>query len=60
MVKSRTSTDVKRRYNEKVYSQIRAAVPKEMAERFREKCETDGVSQASVIKEAIEQFLNRP
>lgn len=60
MVKSRTSTDVKRRYNEKVYSQIRAAVPKELAERFRDKCEETGVSQASVIKEAIEAFLNRP
>ncbi len=55
---SRTSTDVKRRYNEKAYTQIRAAIPKELAERFKVECEAAGVSQASVIKEAIENFIN--
>ena len=56
--KTRTSTDVKRRYNEKAYDTIRAAVPKELAARFKEACEAQGVSQASVIKEAIERFVN--
>ena len=57
MAKTKTSTEVKRRYNEKTYTQIRAAVPKALAERFKAKCEELGISQASVIKEAIEKFL---
>lgn len=55
-----TSTEAKRRYNEKAYSQIRAAVPKDLAEDFKEKCDAAGISQASVIKSAIKQFLGRP
>ena len=54
---SKTSTEVKRRYNEKTYTQIRAALPKELAEAFKAECERRGVSQASVIKEAVEKFL---
>lgn len=56
----KTSTDVKRRYNEKAYTQIRAAVPKDLAERFKAACESAGVSQASIIKKAIEEYLSRP
>ena len=32
--KTHTSTDVKRRYNEKVYDRISLSVPKEMAAAF--------------------------
>lgn len=59
MRKTHTSTDVKRRYNEKNYTQIRAALPKDLAERFKKKCEELGISQASVVKEAIERFLEK-
>ena len=55
--KTTTSTDVKRRYNEKVYTQISANVPKDIAAAFKKKCESAGVSQRSVIIEAIEKFL---
>lgn len=55
--KTKTSTEVKRRYNEKVYSRIQYALPKELVANFKRKCEEMGVSQASVIREAIEGFL---
>lgn len=56
--KSKTSTEVKARYNKKVYDCISVRVPKAMAEAFKEKCVTEGVAQAEVIKKAIESFLN--
>lgn len=55
--KTKTSTAVKRRYNEKTYTIISAGVPKEMAARFKEKCATEGIPQAQVIKRAITEFL---
>lgn len=56
--KTKTSTAVKRRYNEKAYSVIRASIPKETAAVFKEKCLAEGIPQAQVIKKAIEDFLN--
>ena len=56
--KTTTSTDVKRRYNEKAYSVIAIRVPKEMAEQFKSKCLSAGISQAQVVKEAITAFLS--
>lgn len=55
--KTHTSTDVKRRYNEKVYDRIGLSVPKEMAAAFKAKCAAEGVSQAQVLKRAIEAYL---
>ncbi len=55
--KTKTSTAVKARYNEKVYDVISARVPKELAGAFREKCAVEGVPQAQIIKKAIENFL---
>ena len=52
-----TSTEVKRRYNEKVYGRIYLQLPKETVEAFKAKCNSSGVSQASVLLEAIEKFL---
>lgn len=57
--KTKTSTEVKSRYNQKTYDVISVRVPKEMAEAFKAKCATDGVPQAQVIKQAIEDFLNK-
>ena len=57
MAKTKTSTAVKRRYNNKVYSQIKFELPKELVASFKEKCLERGVSQASVVREAIEMFL---
>ncbi|MBE6003717.1 MAG: ribbon-helix-helix protein, CopG family [Lachnospiraceae bacterium] len=56
--KSRTSTEVKARYNNKAYDLIAVRVPKEMAAEFKKKCSETGIPQAQVIKKAIEAFLN--
>lgn len=55
--RTRTSTAVKRRYNEKTYTVISASVPKETAAAFKEKCAAEGIPQAQIIKKAIEKFL---
>ena len=55
--KTTTSTEVKRRYNDKVYSKIQAELPKETVAAFRAKCAERNVSQASVLLSAIEAFL---
>lgn len=55
--KTTTSTAVKRRYNEKTYTQIVASVPKETAAAFKAKCAAEGISQAQIVKQAIERFL---
>lgn len=56
--KTKTSSEVKNRYNNKVYGSIIVRVPKEMAERFKAKCAETGIPQAQIVKQAIEQFLN--
>lgn len=55
--KSRTSTEVKTRYNNKVYDVISVRVPKEMAAAFKEKCQETGTAQAQILKKAIEDYL---
>ena len=55
--KTYTSTEVKKRYNQKVYTVISASVPKELAAAFKEKCVRENISQAQVIKDAISKFL---
>lgn len=57
--KTRTSTGVKRRYNEKTYTLISASVPKETAAAFKAKCAAEGIPQAQIIKKAIEDFLSQ-
>lgn len=57
--KTKTSSEVKRRYNAKVYTQIAASVPKELAAAFKEKCAAEGIPQAQIIKKAIEDFLSQ-
>lgn len=56
--KSTTSSAVKRRYNDKVYSVVKAELPKDLVSEFKELCKAKGVSQASVIKSALEKFIN--
>ena len=55
--KTKTSTAVKQRYNEKVYDVISVRVPKELAAAFKAKCTETGTPQAQVIKQAISDFL---
>lgn len=56
--KTHTSTEVKKRYNQKVYTVISASVPKDLAAAFKEKCVRENISQAQVIKDAISKFLD--
>ena len=57
--KTKTSTEVKTRYNQKTYDVIAVRVPKDMAEAFKQKCASEGVPQAQIIKKAIEEFLSK-
>lgn len=57
--KTHTSTEVKARYNKKVYDVISVRIPKELATAFKEKCASENIPQAQVIKKAIEEFLNK-
>ena len=57
--KTKTSTEVKTRYNQKTYDVIAVRVPKEMAEAFKEKCTAENIPQAQIIKRAIEEFLQQ-
>lgn len=57
--KTKTSTQVKARYNNKVYDTISVRVSKELAAAFKEKCAAENISQAQIVKKAIEDFLNR-
>lgn len=56
--KTKTSTAVKQRYNNKVYSRVQASLPKDTVAAFRAKCAERGVSQAGVILAGIERFLS--
>ena len=56
--KRETSSAVKRRYNQKTYGAVTAYVPKDLATAFKAKCAAEGISQAQIIKKAIEDFLN--
>ncbi len=55
--KTKTSTEVKSRYNQKAYDVISIRVPKETAELFKAKCISKKVPQAQIIKKAIEEFI---
>ena len=56
--KSSTSTDVKRRYNEKVYAKITFSAPKYLVAEFKEVCYNNGISQAQVFKDAMQKIIN--
>ena len=57
--KTHTSTEVKRRYNEKVYARINFSAPKDLVAEFKAKCDAQGISQAQVLKEAMRNFINQ-
>lgn len=55
----KTSWQVKKKYNDKTYGRISADIPKELAEQFKARCKENGVSIASVIQEAVEDYLQK-
>lgn len=54
---SKTSWQVKARYNAKHYKRIGVDLPAELVDEFKEKCKKEGVSQARVICEFVEKYL---
>lgn len=55
----KTSWQVKDRYNKKAYGSIYVLLPKDLVSEFKEKCKEEGISQAQVIREAIDRFLEK-
>lgn len=55
----KTSSTVKDRYNSKVYDIVSARLPKELVSQFKAKCAEEGISQAQIIREAIETYLQK-
>lgn len=55
--KTHTSWEVKQRYNNKVYGRITVALPKDLVTEFKEACKDMEVSQASIFKQAVEEFV---
>ena len=55
--KTQTSSAVKRKYNQKAYGAVTAYLPKEMVEAFKQKCAETGISQAAIVRAAVEKFL---
>lgn len=56
--KNSTSTDVKRKYNEKVYAKITFSAPKDLVAKFKEVCNSTGISQAQVFKDAMQKIID--
>lgn len=57
--KTHTSTEVKRRYNEKTYDRLVINVHKGTAATFKEKCKQNGDTYSSVLKKAIDDYLEK-
>lgn len=55
--KTTTSSKVKDRYNKKVYDTVSVKLPKDLVAAFKEKCRGEDISQAQIVKQAIERFL---
>ena len=55
--KTKTSSAVKDRYNKKVYDSVSVRLPKELVEAFKKKCLEKDISQAQIIKQAVEEFI---
>lgn len=55
--KTRTSSAVKNRYADKVYGTVLIKVDKALVEQFKMKCKKNGVSQAQILKKAMEDYL---
>lgn len=53
----KTSWQVKAKYNAKVYSRLAVDIPKELREKYKEKCDELGVSMRSQTIKLIEKFL---
>ena len=57
--KTHTSTQVKQLYNDKVYTALTFRVPKELAAEFKKICADNDISQAQVIKDAMQETIDK-
>lgn len=55
--KTYTSTEVKRRYNKKVYTRIFADLPTELVEKFKVIAKENGDTTASILRECIKEYI---
>ncbi len=55
--KTHTSTAVKRRYNNKVYSRAYADLPSDLVAAFKNIIAAKGITIAAVLRKAIEQYI---
>lgn len=51
--------DANKRWDAENLSQIAVRLPKDLVEEFKVKCKAEGVSQASIFREAMENFLGK-
>lgn len=55
--KTNTSTDVKRRYNEKAYDQLNISLPKGMRDAFRQAARMDGTTANALVTGWAKEYL---
>jgi predicted metal-dependent hydrolase len=55
--KTKTSTEVKRRYLNKVYTRIAADLPKDLAAKFKETVKRNSTTTAQVLRTALERYI---
>lgn len=55
--KTHTSSEVKNRYNTKTYDRITVSLKKDIAKRYKEKCDRIGITRSEPIHNAIDEFL---
>ena len=55
--KTKTSTQVKARYNKKMYTRVYADLPNELFADFKISTNENGVSMASIVRAAIKNYL---
>lgn len=48
-----------RKYNERNYSQVTVHAPKDLCAAFKAQCRKQGVSQAEILKEAMQKFVDQ-
>jgi len=53
----KTSSAVKQKYNNKVYSQINIRLPKELVQAWEERLQKDNISKAEFLRTAVNKYL---
>ena len=54
-----TSSAVKRKYNNKVYKQVKVELKKELVEQWEDAIKNDGITKAEFFRQAITEYLSK-